>query len=406
MSGLSKWWPWQVCTFLLTATLLSYLDRQALSVVAPVVSEELSLDNAQLGVLLSTFFYSYSLMHLVIGYLLDRLNIRYFYGLCVALWSVAQMMAGLARGFGMLCGARLALGAFEAAAQPGASRIIARIMPRKDRAFANGLMMSGGSIGAVVAPVLMIWLSNTIGWRSGFLILGAVGLVWSLAWIAWFRPPAEVLHGMTAGRELAPEDRWSSILRSPKFWGCAGGAAFAIPIIHISSAWIPTYFVQQWKLPLTAGLGLYLFIIYLGLDFGFIGGGALVTWLIRGGMSISRARKTVLAGAAALMLAITAAPAAPRVEVAVALVFLLNLGRAAYGAIFLAFNQDIAPGRVGLMSGMMGCIGAFSGALLVWAIGVLSKSSGFTIPFLMIGAIAILGVTPLLLVRWEGPSGD
>ncbi len=404
MNSQSRWWPWAVCLVLLTATALSYLDRQALSVVAPLVREELRLDNAQLGLLLSAFFYSYAGMHLVVGLILDRFNIRYVYALFVAGWSLAQVSAGLSRGFSSLFAARVFLGLFEAAAQPGAARIIARIVPAKDRVFANGIMMSGGSLGAMVAPLVMIWLANTIGWRAGFVILGSIGLLWAGFWVLWFRPPKSdrpPASNVSTRAAQQPEDRWGVILRSPRFWACVVGAMFAIPILHISSSWVPTYFVQQWKMPLTGGLGVYLFLVYLGLDVGFIGGGAVVSLLVRRGLPVGRARKAVLVGSTALMLSAAGVPWAPSVPVAVALIFLLNAGRACYGANFLAFNQDIAPGRVGTIAGLMGAIGAFCGALLVWVIGVLSKASGFKLPFLMVGCLAVLGVIPLLLVRWD-----
>ncbi len=394
-------WPWKVCVFLLTATALSYLDRQALSVVAPVVRTELNLDNAQLGLLLSAFFYSYAVMHLFVGYILDRYNIRFTYGIFVALWSLSQVAAGLVRGFGGLFTARVFLGAFETAGQTGAARIIARILPAKDRAFANGIMMSGGSLGAILAPLVMIWLANTIGWRYGFIILGAVGIAWAGAWVWWFRPPAHVLKPPSKSLVQSPKDEWSVILHNPQFWSCIAGAAFTIPIIHIASAWIPTYLVQQWKLPLGGALSGYLLLVYLGLDLGFIGGGALVRHFTKKGRGVAGARKLVMVFSSVLMLAAAAVPAAPSVAAAVALVFLLNMGRASWGAIFLAFNQDVAPGRVGMIAGIMGCIGSFSGALLVWAIGVISKSAGFDIPFLMIGCMVVLGSLPILFVRWE-----
>ena len=101
------------------------------------------------------------------------------------------------------------------------------------------------------------------------------------------------------------------------------------------------------------------------------------------------------------MLAAAVVPFAPNVRGAVAMVSVLNAGRAAWGAIFLAFNQDIAPGRVGTIAGVMGCIGSFAGALLVWLIGIISKSSGFTVPFLMIAGLALAGLLPILLVNWD-----
>jgi len=392
-------WPWKVCLFLLTATMLSYLDRQALSVVAPAVRAELQLDNAQLGLLLSAFFWSYALMHIFVGWFLDRFHIRYTYGIFVALWSLAQAASGLVTGFSGLFTARLFLGAFETAGQTGAARIIARILPASDRAFANGIMMSGGSLGAVIAPVLMIWLAQTTGWRTGFLILGAVGVVWSLLWMWWFRPPAHILKPAAAA--LPGERRtWREILSYPGFWACVAGAACTIPIIHVASSWIPTYLTQRWNLPLGGALSIYLFLIYLGLDFGFIGGGALVRhWNKR--MSVARSRKVVMAISAALMLSAAVVPFAPSVAAAVGCVFLLNLGRASWGAIFLAFNQDIAPGRVGTIAGVMGCIGSLMGALLVWGIGIISKSSGFDVPFWGIGALAVAGTIPMLVVNWE-----
>ncbi|MGH9672628.1 MAG: MFS transporter [Bryobacteraceae bacterium] len=394
-------WPWKVCLFLLTATLLSYLDRQALSVVAPRVAQDLSLDNARLGFLLSAFLWTYALMHIFVGWILDRFNIRVTYALFVALWSLAQIGCGLAAGFQGLFVGRLFLGAFETAGQTGAARIIARILPKKDRAFANGIMMSGGSIGAAIAPLLMIWLANSWGWRTGFVLLGLVGIVWAFAFFLWFRPPREVLYPLKREGPPEPADQWSVILRNPRFWSCAAGATFTIPIIHVASAWIPTYFVQQWNMPLAGALSGFLFVIYAGLDVGFIGGGALVRWFSRDGRPVVRARKIVMAISTVLMLAAAAVPGAASPAMAVALIFLLNAGRASWGAIFLAFNQDIAPGRVAMVAGVYGCIGSLMGAILVWAIGIITKGASFSIPFWIVASLSVLGSLPVLLARWE-----
>ena len=323
------------------------------------------------------------------------------YALFVGLWSLSQVFSGLSRGFGSFMGSRVALGGFEAAAQPGAARIIAAIVPEKDRPLANGIMMSGGSLGAIIAPPLMILLIDSIGWRYGFTILGGLGALWTLAWLAWFRPPAGAIRANREERKLTAQDEWGAILRNPRFWACVGGGVFATPIIHISSSWIPTYLVQQWNLPLNAGLGIYLIIIYAGLDLGFLMGGAASTLLTRAGMPVGRSRQIVMTAATVCMLAAVAVPLVPNAMWAVLCVFLLNFGRASYGANYLAFNQEIAPNRVGLMAGIMGSIGAFSGALLVWAIGLISKAAGFRIPFFMLGALAVLGLAPILLVSWD-----
>jgi len=386
-----------VCGFLLCATALSYLDRQALSVAAPLVSKELGMDNRQLGLLLSAFFYTYAGMHLVVGYFLDRYNIRVVYGLFVGCWSLAQMASGFSRGFWELFTARLFLGTFEAAGQTGAARIIARIVPAKDRSFANGIMMSGGSLGAVIAPVLVLGLSQSIGWRGAFVVLGLIGLGWAGAWFWWFRPGPEVLYGK-AGEEKTD---WGRILRKPQFWACVGAAAFGVPIIHIASSWMPTFLVQQWKLTLGGDLSGSLFVIYLGLDAGFVGGGFLIRRLVQRGSGLMAARRGVLLLAAGMMLISVMVPFAANVRWAVAGIFAMNVGRACWGAIFLTYNQEIAPGRVGMVAGIMGSIGAFAGAVMVWLIGNVSQQSGFDSAFYGIGLLVVLGTLPLLLVRWE-----
>lgn len=399
----SGWWKWKVCAFLMSATALSYLDRQSLSTVAPLVRQEFGLNNAELGFLLAAFFWAYSLMHIGVAWFLDRLNIRFTYGAFVALWSISQITTGFAGGLGSLAMSRFALGTFEAAGQTGAARIIARIVSGPDRTLANGLMMSGGSIGAMIAPILVIWLATTIGWRAGFIVLGCAGLAWAAAWVWWFRPGHEVLYGPRQGSTqlLTEADQWRVIRRSPRFWACIAAAAFGIPILHVSSSWVPTYFVQQWHLPISTGLGVYLFVIYLGLDIGFIGQGAIVRTLAGRGWSLERSRKAVLGLTGVLMLASMLVPLAPSVGVAVFLVFLLNVGRAGWGAIFLSLNQDLAPARVAMIAGIMGATGACSGAIIIWVIGILSERFGLGAAFSLIGVCTVLGLAPLLLVKWE-----
>jgi ACS family hexuronate transporter-like MFS transporter len=390
-------WRWRVCIFLLFATALSYLDRQALSVAAPLVSKDLGLDNRSLGTLLGAFFYTYAGMHLFIGYFLDRYNIRFIYGSFVALWSFAQIAGGLSTNFIQLYVSRLFLGAFETAGQTGAARIIARIVPSQDRAFANGIMMSGGSLGAVIAPVLVLALAARFGWRTAFLILGAVGLVWAAAWIWWFRPPREVLYGSP----VETREPWRDLLAKRHFWACFLGAAFCIPILHIVSSWIPTFLVQHWKIAVGGGLSTYLFLVYLGLDIGFIGGGFWIRRMVAGGRSSASARRFTLIAAACLMLLAAAVPFANSIELTVLLIALMNIGRAAWGAIFLTYNQEISAGRVGMVAGLMGATGSLAGALLVSWIGAISQIHGFAPVFFGIAALVVLGTIPLLLVNWE-----
>lgn len=399
---MSSSWPWKVSFFLLFATLISYLDRQAFSFAGPLIQKEMDLDNAELGALFSAFFFAYGIMHFFIGWFLDRFNIRIVYAVFVSLWSLAQMITGIPKSFAGLFSCRFSLGIFEAAAQPGAARILSRLFEKKDRTLANGIMMSGGSLGSIIAPILMVFLINHVGWRVGFVILGAIGFIWASLWLFWFRAPESVLKGTQSGvKVLTKEDSWHYIFRNPKFWACTLGALFTIPIIHIMGAWLPTYFVQTWNMKLNVDLAIYLTLIYIGFDLSMIGTGFLIRVMCGKGVKPGRARKYVLVFAGLLMALIGFISKSPVPIAAVGFAFLLNIGRAAFGSIFLSFNQEIAPARVGTIAGIMGGIGALSGTFFVLLIGLISKTGGFAVPFIIMSCMTIAGTIPLLLVNWD-----
>ncbi len=397
-----KRWPWMVCIFLLFATALSYLDRNAFSVVAPVIQEEFMWDNATIGKVLSSFFIAYGLMHLVVGFILDNTNIRYTYGFFVFFWSLSQMLTSLATGFKSLFMLRFSLGLFEAAGHPGGMRIISRIIPDRDRTLANSILISGGSLGALIAPPLMISLNNTVGWRYGFVILGGLGVVWAVAWMVWFRPSEEILTGKRGGKRILEDaDKWRVILGNPRFWSCALGALLVIPIIHVTYSWVAIYFVQVWDMQLKVDLAGYLLVIALGFEAALYVSGFLVSFLSRSGMSTGVARKYVLVGAALFMLPVAFITYSSTVLMAVAFLFCLNFGRAAFNPVFYSFIQEIAPQRVGTIGGIMGAIGAFSGSLLIYLFGLISRDNDFQTPFILISVISVLGIVPLLLVNWD-----
>jgi len=370
--------------------------------MAPVVRKELGLDNERLGIVLSAFFFAYGAMHLFVGFFLDRFNIRWTYAIFVLLWSIAQFATGFAQTFAMLFACRFALGLFEAAGQTGAARIISQIFGKNDRTLANGIMMSGGSLGALIAPPLMILLHHTVGWRTGFIILGLLGAAWVVVWLIVFRPGSSHPLVSSAGRQRPPpSESWAKILRDRRFWACVGGATFGIPIIHVAGAWLPTYFAQSWKLGMETDLAVYLTLIYLAFDLSLIVSGLVVRAAIRRGVPSGLARKRVLAIAGLLMGSVAFIFAAPTVGFAVTLMLFLNLGRAAFGSIFLSFNQEIAPSRVGTIAGIMGAIGAFSGSGLVYLIGQLSSHGSFALPFAIVGVIGVIGTVALLVVSWD-----
>ncbi|MCI0621519.1 MAG: MFS transporter [Acidobacteria bacterium] len=403
MTGRAFW----ICAFLFLATVLNYLDRQTLSIAAPLIQKEFALDNAQIGALLSAFFYSYALMQLAAGWLLDRVSMRWGYALAVGCWSVAVALTGLAQTFWQFVACRLLLGAFEAANWPAAARVVTAITVPKDRAFANGIFTSGSSVGAIIAPVGMVWLFRTLGWRVGFGVVGSLGFLWMAAWLLWTRRRSLETAPRTLGREaVAKHDdvSWSLILRTRHFYGILVASAFANACLHFYTTWVALYLVQTYGLHYDAQLSAFLLLVYVGLDIGYLGGGAAVLPLVKRGYEIQTARQIVLVAGTALMTAAAAIPWLPSPTTAAAVLCLVNIGRGAWGANFFTFTQEISPHKVAMLTGISGCVGALAGALFVWLVGVVSGRAGFTAPFILLGIMPVLATAPLLLTRWRQPA--
>src|SRR5215469_2455166 len=163
---------WAVAVLLFMATVLNYMDRQTLSMAAPLIQRELALDNAKFGLLASAFFFTYGAMMGISGWILDRVSIRWGYAATVLVWSLAGTLTGAAANFTQLFSCRLILGIGEAANWPAALRVISRVVPPEKRSLMNGFFNSGASVGAVITPPLMVFLSIRAGWRFAFVVIG------------------------------------------------------------------------------------------------------------------------------------------------------------------------------------------------------------------------------------------
>src|SRR5437867_7878441 len=160
------------------ATVINYLDRQALSVSAPVLREQFHMSNVDYSRVVFAFLLAYTIMNGVSGPLIDRLGTRLGYGLTVAWWSIAAMLHAFSEGAWSLGAFRFLLGMGEAGNWPAAVRVVAEWFPEKERALASGLFNSGSAVGAILAPPVVAFLLLRLGWPSAFLFVGLTGLVW------------------------------------------------------------------------------------------------------------------------------------------------------------------------------------------------------------------------------------
>lgn len=212
---------WIICIFIFFATVLNYMDRQTLSIVAPLVQQEFGLDNAQLGLLFSAFYFSYGIGVALIGEVIDRISVRIALAFIVGAWSLATALTALSRTLWHLFSFRMLLGVAEAGNWPTTARLVSMYIAPGDRTLANSIYMGGGSVGLLLVQPLLVWMSLRYGWRSGFVGLGALAGFWIVAWVIWFRPKntAALTRYDMEPTGHAQGTSWGEVVRLPRFWG-------------------------------------------------------------------------------------------------------------------------------------------------------------------------------------------
>ena len=377
---------WKLCGLLFLATTLNYLDRQTLSILAPILQKDMNLDNQALGWLFAVFYYAYTLSHFAVGPVLDRSHLRWAFGAAVLAWSTVSVMTGLATGFASLIVFRLLLGVMESANWPAAIRIVARSLEPNERALGNGIFTSGTSVGALIAPAVILAISSTLGWRWAFVLVGSLGVVWMVAWLL-----------ATGGKELElvwresqPHQRgrsgfqlciFTEIVKSPRFIPVLIVAILVNPCLYFSVNWLPTYFAQHRGLAPGRQLGWILTLIYLGLDLGNLLCGAAILTLARRGYAVFAARRIVFLGATVPLLLCAGVPFLPLLSQAVSALVAVNIGLGIWIAMYLTMAQDVSRTHISTTIGVLSGCGSLAGALAMWAVGKVTHSTAsFTIP--------------------------
>jgi len=382
---------------LLLSTILNYLDRQTISILAPTLQHEMDLNNEHLGWLFAIFYYSYTIFQFAVGPVLDRFNLRWCFALAVMAWSLVSGLTGLAVGFTSLLVFRFLLGMTEAANWPAGLRVLVRTLPPEERTLGCGIFESGAAVGALIAPVAIFALLAAFGWRSVFFCVGLLGFFWAPIWLFVSRPgalshvwiPSRSENGLT--KDLL--GMYRGFLRSGQFWWVFVVAITVNPCFYFTMNWMPTYFVQARHLVPGAKLGGMLTAIYFALDIGNIGGGACTLWLAKR-YSVEKARRVVFLFATALVTGCAFVPFVATPWVAVAVLVAVNMGLGTWSSMYLTMAQEVSATHVSSAAGTLSAFGSLFGAFAMWAVGRVTNSAGdFTIP--MIGvtvAIAMAAV--------------
>ena len=301
---------WYIAGLLCLATALNYLDRQILALLGPTLERELGITTIQYSYITTAFLVSYTVMYAVSGRLIDRLGARRGFAMAVCAWSGADLLHAFARTARQFSLCRFLLGAAEPANFPAAFKTVSEWFPVRERALAVGIFNSGTALGAGLAAPLVALITLGLGWRWTFVVSAGLGLAWVVLWRVAYRSPrrhprlgAEELRLIEEGippAEDMPPVPLRRILRLPEAWGCILARMATDPISYFFAFWMPKFLQQERGFDLAA-IGRYYWIPYLGLGIGNLASGAIPRWLIGQGMSVNRARKTVMFAASCLM---------------------------------------------------------------------------------------------------------
>jgi len=367
------------------ATVINYLDRQTLSVAAPVITEQFHMSNVAYSRVIFAFMLAYTIMNGISGPMVDRLGTKLGYAVCIAWWSVAAMLHSLARGPLSLGAFRFLMGMGEAGNWPAAVKVVAEWFPSNERALASGIFNSGSSIGAVVAPPLVAWIILRSGWRSAFLVVGGSGLIWLLVWLLVYYTPA---NGRSEAADK-PISVWQ-LLRMRWVWTFTVSKIFSDPAWYFYIFWFPQYLKSARGFDIAA-IGKFAWIPFLTADAGNLIGGACAAALLNLGIPVMSARKVSIMLFAVLMTSAIPAVLVSNAFVSIALISIATLGYTGALSNMLAMPADRFPkNTVGSVWGIASMGAGFGGMVFSLLTGWVVDHYSYVPVFVGFGILPVI----------------
>ncbi|RRJ65076.1 MFS transporter [Paenibacillus oralis] len=396
---------WVIALLMWAAIAINYIDRTVLSAAAPFLTDEFSLSEAQMGIILSGFFWSYALLQIPAGWFADRFGQKKTLGFAVIWWSLATAVTGLATGFKSLLGFRVALGVGEAAAYPSNAGIASKWFPDKERATVSGIFDSGSKFGGAIAMPLIVWLIAMYGWKMTFVIIGVLGVIWGIIWLLYFKETpeehkgvneAELQHireGQTKkeGTDSKQPMKWYHLLKHRNIWAMCIGFFMINYNSYFFITWLPTYLVKE------RGMNL--------IEMGFVASLPLLCamvvevaagWLSdriysSGKLSLTATRKLFLVIGLLMAACIGFAAFAESAVLAVVLLCIAKSGTTVAASQVWALPGDVAPKNMtSVVAGMQNSVSNMGGVVGPIITGFIVASTGSFVPALIFSAVLIV----------------
>ena len=390
-----RWWMVSLVT---TGLIVNYLARNTLSVAAPTLKTELGITTEQYSHIVVTWQICYGLMQPIAGSIIDFIGTKLGFAIFAFAWSIVCAAAALSKGWVSMAALRGLLGITEAAGIPAGVKATSEWFPARERSVAIGWFNIGSSVGAVLAPPLVVWAIGQGGWRLAFVTVGVMGLVWTLLWSLLYQHPRKHQRLSAAERKLIadgqepelsgsvqPKKSWWKLMGSRSFWAIGIPRILSEPAWQTFNAWIPLYMMTEQHMNLK-DVALFGWMPFLAADVGCVLGGYLSPICMRlFGASLLTSRKIVFTVGAVCMIAPACAGLAGNPYMAIALLCIGGFAHQTLSGALYAITSDLfGRHEVATVTGLGGMLGYLGAAAFTFALGLLVERVGYSPMFVVL----------------------
>jgi len=408
----------RLAVLLALSIFINYIDRGNLSIAGLLIKNDLGLSYFQLGILFSSFFWTYAVFQIVSGWLVDRFDVNWILALGILLWSAATVGTGFVQGFTLLLAMRLILGVGESVAYPSYSKIISRRFAESQRGRANSFICAGQASGPAVGTLLGGLLIARIGWRLSFIVFGVASLLWLLPWLKYLRkpkPPGEPdANAVVDAAEALPAGESASasiiqILQQRSAWGTIAGLFAYNYVWYFFITWLPTYLEHERNFSVQT-MSLVTSLAFFLLAISALTSGWLSDKWIAAGASPTRVRKTFTGAGPAIAASILLVGIVANHAVAMAILMVTCIGLGMCTSNLWAVTQTLAgPTTSGKWTGLQNFLGNLAGWIAPTVIGLIVQQTGsFFYVFVITSVVTLLGavswifiVGPIKPIQWS-----
>lgn len=411
---------WYMIGLVTIGTVLGYLTRNAIAVAAPTLEAQLHITTQQYSYIVAAYSACYTVMQPVAGYILDILGTKVGYAVFAIMWAIFCAATALANSWGGLAIARAAVGAAEAAMIPAGLKASSEWFPAKERSIAVGYFNVGSSIGAMVAPPLVVWAIVAHSWEMAFIITGVLSMIWALCWLLFYKHPKQqkklsdnerdyILSGQEAQHQIDNGKKMSAgqILRNRQFWGIALPRFLAEPAWGTFNAWIPLFMFKVYGFNLKE-IAMFAWMPMLFADLGCIVGGYLPPLFQRlFGVNLIVSRKLVVTMGAVLMIAPGTIGLFTSPYVAIGLLCVGGFAHQALSGALITLSSDVfGRNEVATANGLTGMAAWTASTMFALVVGALADTLGFSPLFAALAVFDLLGAIVIWTVLKNKPAAE